>query len=873
MKILKTKIMTIMIALILVTSTAFAIAPLPTANAHTPPWQIATTAYVTAQPDPVGLGQQISIVMLLNWVMPGALIQNDIRPHGYILTITKPDGNTEVTTYDPYDSGSSRFILYTPDQVGLYTVEFEYPGEVYDFPNRTDASSAYQNGAYQGDTFVGSTAATTFTVQETPIEFLPDTPLPTEYWSRPIFGMNIDWQSISSNWYGQYGIVAAQADRWQKEGAAPNSAHVMWTRPDRLGGLVGTLADPKAQFYLGFSYEDAFRNPLIMGGIVFYRASLNHAGFGGEYMALDLRTGERVWTNEDLNGPDAIQPVKGQFLDFQNADQHGVVGGLLWSTQGSTWRGYDVFTGELITTLTGVPSGTEVYTEKGDILRYVFNYNGRWMALWNNTAAMTNAPASSQSYGPDQQIRILGEVIDASKMTSSDPIAPGNSYTWNVTIPDLPGNSNPSIVGVIPGEMILGRSSSNTLTATPRIPTLPQTMWALSDNPATRGQLLWIKTYPAAPNNYTQMLAWYPIDPINKVFTMTYADTGERLGFSMLNGEQLWGPVGVPDSVIGGKGLQYYSSREGSAAYGNLYVSGYGGQVIAYSMLNGTTLWTWNSINSGVNSPWGLYPIHTGAYADGKVFVFSGEHSPNTPIYKGYRVYALNATDGTELWNLLDWSASGLGTSLANTAIADGYMIFLNGYDEQVYCIGKGPSATTVSIQNNVVPTGNTILIEGTVIDTAPGTKQHEQAARFPNGVPAVSDESMTGWMEYVYQQQPKPTNATGVPVSIDVIDSNGNYRHIGDTTSDASGSFHLAWAPDISGSYTVYASFAGSESYYVSYAQTALYATEPAPTAAPTAAPAQSVADMYFVPAIAGLFVAIIVVGLLIMFVLRKRP
>jgi len=27
---------------------------------------------------------------------------------------------------------------------------------------------------------------------------------------------------------------------------------------------------------------------------------------------------------------------------------------------------------------------------------------------------------------------------------------------------------------------------------------------------------------------------------------MTYADTGERLGFSMLTGEQLWGPVGHP---------------------------------------------------------------------------------------------------------------------------------------------------------------------------------------------------------------------------------------------------------------------------------------------------------------------------------------
>jgi len=50
----------------------------------------------------------------------------------------------------------------------------------------------------------------------------------------------------------------------------------------------------------------------------------------------------------------------------------------------------------------------------------------------------------------------------------------------------------------------------------------------------------------------------------------------------------------------------------------------------------------------------------------------------------------------------------------------------------------------------------------------------------------------MTEWMEYLYQQQPMPTNATGVPVSIDVIDANGNYRNIGTATSDTTGAFSL---------------------------------------------------------------------------------
>ena len=121
--------------------------------------------------------------------------------------------------------------------------------------------------------------------------------------------------------------------------------------------------------------------------------------------------------------------------------------------------------------------------------------------------------------------------------------------------------------------------------------------------------------------------------------------------------------------------------------------------------------------------------------------------------------------------------------------------------------------------------------------------------------------------------QQPKPTNTTGVPVAISVIDSNGNSRQIGTTTSNADGTFSFTWTPDISGAYTVTASFAGSESYYPSSAGTSFYASEaPTATVAPTQPP-QSTADLYFVPAIAGLLVAIIVVGLLIILVLRKRP
>ncbi len=120
--------------------------------------------------------------------------------------------------------------------------------------------------------------------------------------------------------------------------------------------------------------------------------------------------------------------------------------------------------------------------------------------------------------------------------------------------------------------------------------------------------------------------------------------------------------------------------------------------------------------------------------------------------------------------------------------------------------------------------------------------------------------------------QKGRPTNTTGVPIELSVVDGNGNYRAIGTTTSDADGFFSFNWQPDISGKYTVYASFAGSESYWPSHAVTAFSVDDVAPTSTPVA-PVDSVADQYFVPAIAGLFVAIIVLGLLTMFlVLRKH-
>ena len=158
--------------------------------------------------------------------------------------------------------------------------------------------------------------------------------------------------------------------------------------------------------------------------------------------------------------------------------------------------------------------------------------------------------------------------------------------------------------------------------------------------------------------------------------------------------------------------------------------------------------------------------------------------------------------------------------------------------------------------------------------DQAPGTKQTEQAGRFPNGLPAICDEDQEAWMEYVYSQQLKPTNATGVEVKLETLDPNGNFYEIGRATSDSSGMYSCMFTPEVPGKYTIIATFEGSLSYYGSSAETAL-GVEEAPQATPTPEPTPpppSMADIYLLPATLGIIIAIVAVGLVIILMLRRR-
>ncbi|MGA2682429.1 MAG: PQQ-binding-like beta-propeller repeat protein [Candidatus Bathyarchaeia archaeon] len=479
------------------------------------------------------------------------------------------------------------------------------------------------------------------------------------------------------------------------------------------------------------------------------------------------------------------------------------------------------------------------------------------------------------------------------------------TYDWNVSIPWLntmppppngvnpvtgalvtpPAGANPvAIVAVQYGNMMLCREGSlpQGFAATNKgYPQLPFVYFAVNLNASKGaiGSVLWTKTYNPPPGN--ESLVQEPVDFQTGVFTFSYLETMQFVGYSLATGNQLWGPTPSQGS------WDYYGypgtvNLPGTTAYGNLYDSSFGGICYAYSLTTGNLLWTYgngppgsdNSTYGGLNIFYGDYPTMIQAVANGVIYLATNEHTVPNPIYKGAVTTAINATTGKLIWQLSDypsiWSVPG-----SEYVVADGYATFMNGYNNQIYSVGRGPSKTTVTAPNVGVTTATPVTITGTVTDIATGTTQSQQASDFPNGVPCASDASMTAWMGYVYQQQPAPTNFIGVPVNIFVLDSNNNYRQIGTATTNANGMYALSWKPDIPGNYTVYAAFAGTNAYWPSTSATAFYASSPAATPAPAATPLTGLASnttvMYGIIAI---IIVIIIIGAVIMLMLnRKRP
>jgi len=249
-------------------------------------------------------------------------------------------------------------------------------------------------------------------------------------------------------------------------------------------------------------------------------------------------------------------------------------------------------------------------------------------------------------------------------------------------------------------------------------------------------------------------------------------------------------------------------------------------------------------------TPWMTWGGRSGIIADDKIYIGTTEHSTTQPRVRGNMILCYDAHTGKVLWRLR-------GTTGGLQAIADGYLIGTSEYDGIQYAFAKGKTTTTVAAQ----PVGTGMVIQGTVMDLSPAQ---------PN-TPAVSDASMSGWMEYLHYQYPIPHDTTGVEVTLDAIDSSGKHISIGKATSDMSGLFSYMWTPAVAGMYTVVATFAGSESYWASYAETAMAVTAAPETNGSTGTQPAADNTLIFAGIIAAVIIAI-VIGLVNLLVLSKR-
>jgi outer membrane protein assembly factor BamB len=513
----------------------------------------------------------------------------------------------------------------------------------------------------------------------------------------------------------------------------------------------------------------------------------------------------------------------------------------------------------------------------GEMLVYQYNFTERYMHVWN----------SSWQYMEGQTSMNMAWNVHSSSydlMNSLPKFGYRRGWQLNITLPDgLTGE----IREVVWSERVVGVDIQGGVSRE----------WAFSLVPGHEGELLWDRTVNYALPNVSPATVEGPMfvegNLTDHVQLRYQESTGKYWAFSLDDGDLLWKSEDFAETANGEVALNLDGKTE-KVAYGMLYTAGPGGTVYAYDLHKGLN-WTYSAwANASEFMGDGIYWSGIALISDGKVYVAFGEPAQGAPFV------CLDAVTGDEIWRTEGMFRQTWGGP--NVLIGDSVIVTLDTYDMRVYAIGKGPTAITASAPSVSVPFDTSVAVKGTVTDISPGVwdsgvgtvmnmdtdkagvDSHAPSSlytgwnsalrlRFPDGVPAVSDESMSDWMKYVYKNLPRPDDVVGVEVVVSVLDSNNNYYEVGRTTSDANGDFVCEFVPMIPGEYVVYAAFEGSNSYYGSVAETTILVEDqlPAPVE-PTPTP-ESVADAYFVPAIAGIIVAIVVLGaLLALLILRKR-
>ena len=270
-----------MFALVLTLITATFAGVMPVANAHTPPWRIPTYAYLEVYPSPIGRGQQLYVFGFMDKYPPTASGAYGDRWENMTITVWKPDGTTQVLCPFKSDPVGCIFTRYTPDQVGTYQFQLHFPEQVLKGKNPPPEGWigfwAFAN-LFIGDIYLESySEKISVVVQDQPLPEYAPPPLPTSYWTRPISQENLGWGQIAGSYIGN---IVPNINYYSK---APETAHIVWTRPITFGGVVGGQFNDIG-YYTGLSYESYWGGfmggpPVIMGRLYYNEPCPPRYGF------------------------------------------------------------------------------------------------------------------------------------------------------------------------------------------------------------------------------------------------------------------------------------------------------------------------------------------------------------------------------------------------------------------------------------------------------------------------------------------------------------------------------------------------------------------------------------------------------------------
>ncbi len=816
--------------------------------------QIQSQAFLSTSPNPIGLNQQLLINVWLTF--PSA--ENRFCAD-YTLDIIRPDGTTDQIVMESYVADGTSYAIYDMNQEGTWQFKFTFPGEYFPAGIYYNGKLANSTQSTDGFTITSGTGATTsigtgvytnypyseyykpaetqwqnVTVQKDMI-LSWSSALPSDYWTRPISPNNREWYTISGNYpweHMQVGGAWAVADRYYGPYiTAPNSPHIAWMQTATTAGLIGgetgqysIISGPSAStpintpsvIYMGRAYATVTKS--LNGGAPQQYAECYDIQTGQIYYDIAVSAGGVTPTHINYVDPTATV-VPGEAADATFTVE-------LLTISGTRLLKINPTTGAVTANIT-IPrfNYAELMYDNGFFLSYnvtgaaatpaekgvLYNWTASGSTTDFNSRIITQRnitiPHSMRAYAPSDIYGFLGCYDPAAGVTViQSRFLYGNVYGYNLVAMDL-----------------------NT------------------------GAILWNYTSPE-----NEMVSAYR--PTNgwarDGIYAAQMELGSIKAWDIRTGEVLW-ETHIPDYPWG----EFWMYDR--AAYGDLLLSpGYTG-LWAINEHDGSIAWHYADPAIPFETPYSsngtsTYSVQDIRVVDGKVYLTDNEHTPSQPATRGWGLMCLNVTNGDLLWKLN-------GANFVCGAASDGYMAAASTYNGQMIVMGKGQSSTTVSAPQTQIVSGQSVMITGSVLD---------QSSAQP-GTACISDESMATWMDYLHFQLPidgiyHNITITGVPVSIDAVDPNGNYVHLGDAVSDMSGTFTFAWTPTNPGEYKITATFGGSNSYGASYASTG--AVVAASTQNSTPEPT-TITMPPFELYIAGSTIAIIVAIALVALLLKKKP